>query len=96
MVTESHPSLSDFVATPEEADTANDDSKFPVQVNGHRVIRVEPDTHVRGSGDQDLAFQCEHCGEEQRIPEDRAVPDHEYAHNSFSLTPCRSAGGATA
>lgn len=77
--------LSSFATS---TDPEQDDDKWPVQVNDHTVIRVEPEQAVYGSADEDLAFKCEDCGELIRIPEYRAVPDHEYAENRFSAIPC--------
>lgn len=76
--------LSDFATGTDD----QDDEKWPVEVNGHTVVRVEPQGVVYGSADEDLAFKCEECGELIRIPESRAVPDHEYAANRFSIITC--------
>lgn len=73
--------------------STDQDSQWPVEVNGHTVVRVTPETPASGSGDDDLAFECEDCGERIRIPEDRAVPDHEYAANRFSTLACSTDGG---
>jgi hypothetical protein len=84
--------LSSF-ATDHDAGQSETEDEWPVQVNGHSVIRVEPDGVVYGSADEDLAFKCEDCGELIRIPEHRAVPDHEYAENRFSIIPCSTSDG---
>lgn len=84
--------LSSF-ASNTDIDQSEGDDKWPVQVNGHTVIRVEPDNAVYGSADEDLAFKCEDCGELIRIPEHRAVPDHEYAENRFSIIACSTSDG---
>lgn len=82
--------LSSFATS---TDPDQDEDKWPVQVNGHSVIRVEPERAVYGSADEDLAFKCEDCGELIRIPEHRAVPDHEYAENRFSALSCSTSDG---
>jgi len=87
MIESTSTNLTEFVETPDDP-TESDSDHWPVHANGHNVIRVKPTQRVTGSGDQDLAFECTLCGECIHIPEDRAIPDHEYAANRFSLSPC--------
>jgi len=85
--------LTDFSSTDTEPQAETDDVNWPIHSNGHLIERFTPETHVRGSGDNDTAFRCIHCSEEVNIPEDRAVPDHEWAANRFSLQPCTTGSG---
>ncbi|KZX46220.1 MULTISPECIES: hypothetical protein [unclassified Haloarcula] len=90
-MSESQRSTLSRFATSTESD--HDSDKWPVQVNGHTVIRVEPQKVVYGSVDEELAFKCEDCDKLVRIPDVRAVPDHEYAENRFNTISCTTNDG---
>lgn len=82
--------LSDFPTPAAETDLNADEEHWPVEVNGHSISIVEPNEMVTGSGDPDVAFECENCGKHVTVSASRSIPDHEYANNRFAYVPCRT------
>lgn len=77
-------------------DESAEDGQWPVRSGDHSVVKTTPTRFEYGSVDDDLALRCLHCGTILRIPEDRAIPDHEYAQNVFSTRVCSTTDGQTA
>jgi len=87
-MSQSQSSTNSYSSSQARTEAEDEEPVWPLRTNSHLIERFSPEVHVRGSGDNETAFRCIHCGEEVYIPEDRAVPDHEWATNRFSLQPC--------